>query len=56
MDVSRLVCNLQEETTNQKEGATLRIRKGIMKDQTESIEIILFSSVIDKISNKQQLP
>ena len=51
MDISGLVYNLQQKTTSQKEGATLRIRKGIMKDQTGSIETVFFSSVIDKISN-----
>ena len=43
--------NLQQETTSQKESAPLHIRKDIMKDQTGSIEIVFFSSVIDKISN-----
>ena len=47
----QLVYKLQQETANQKEGAPLRIRKGIMKYQTGSIEIVLFSSVIGKISN-----
>ena len=47
----QLVHKLQQETANQKEGAPLRIRKGIMKYQTGSIEIVLFSSVIGKISN-----
>ena len=51
VDISGLVYNLQQETTSQKEGAPLRIRKGIMKDQKGSIEIVFFSSVIDKISN-----
>ena len=51
VDVSGLVYNLQQETTNQKEGAPLPIRKAIMKYQIGSIEIVLFSSVIDKISN-----
>ena len=51
VDISGLVYNLQQETTNQKEGAPLRIRKGIMKDETGSIDMVLFSSVIDKISN-----
>ena len=32
VDISGLVYNLQQETTSQKEGALLRIRKGIMKD------------------------
>ena len=54
VDISGLVYNLQQETTNQKEGAPFRIRKGIMKDQTGSIEIVLFSSVIDKISNNNR--
>ena len=51
MDISGLVYNLQQETTNQKEGAPLRITKVIMKDRTGSIEIVLFSSMINKISN-----
>ena len=32
VDISGLVHNLQQETASQKEGAPLRIRKGIMKD------------------------
>ena len=51
MDISGLMYNLQQETTSQKESAPLHIRKDIMKDQTGSIEIVFFSSVIDKISN-----
>ena len=51
VDISGLVYNLQQEATYRNEGAPLRIRKGIMKDQTRSIEVVLFSSVIDKISN-----
>ena len=51
MDIFGLVYNLQQETTSQKEGAPLRIRKGIMKYQTGSIEIVFFTSVIDKKSN-----
>ena len=51
MDISGLVYNLQQETASQKEGEPLRIREGIMKDQTGSIEIVFFSSVVDKISN-----
>ena len=49
VDISGLMYNLQQETTSQKEGAPLRIRKGIMKDQIGSIEIVFFSSMIDKI-------
>ena len=37
VDISGLVYNLQQETTNQKEVAPLRIRKGIMKDRTGSV-------------------
>ena len=51
VDISGSVYNLQQEATHQNEGAPLRIRKGIMKDQTGSIEIVLFSSVMDKKSN-----
>ena len=51
VDISGLVYNLQQETASQKEGEPLRIREGIMKDQTGSIEIVFFSSVVDKISN-----
>ena len=51
VDISGLVYNLQQETTNQKEGAQLRIRRVIMKDQSGNIETVLFRSVIDKISN-----
>ena len=51
MDISGLVYNLQYKTTNQKEGTKLRIRKGIIKDQTGSIETLFFSLVIEKISN-----
>ena len=54
VDISGLVYSLQQETTNQKQGAPFRIRKGIMKAQTGSIEIVLFSSVIDKISNNNR--
>ena len=35
--ISGLVYNLQQERTNQKDGAPLRIKKGIMKDHTRSI-------------------
>ena len=51
VDISGLVYNLQQETTNQKEGAQLRIRRVIMKVQSGNIETVLFRSVIDKISN-----
>ena len=51
VDISGLVCRLGQETTCQKEGVPLRIRKVTTKDQTGSIEIAFFSSVIDKISN-----
>ena len=43
--------SLQPATTNQKEGAQLRIRIVIMKDQSGNIETVLFRSVIDKLSN-----
>ena len=51
VNISGLVYNLQHEKTTHKEGAPLLIRKGIVKDQIGSIEIVLLSSVIAKISN-----
>ena len=51
MDKSGLVYNLQQETTSQKEGAPLRIRKGIMKDQTGSIEIAMTTGSIEIANN-----
>ena len=51
VDKSGLVYNLQQETTSQKEGAPLRIRKGIMKDQTGSIEIAMTTGSIEIANN-----
>ena len=42
-----LVYNLGTEAEHEKDGKTLRIRKGMVKDKTESIEIVLFSSLLD---------
>ena len=50
-DVTSLVYNLQTEVEHEKDGKLLRIRKGIIKDETESIEIVLFSLLVDEVSN-----
>ena len=39
------------EIENEKDGKTLRIQKGMIKDEAEHIEIILLSSLKDEISN-----
>ena len=43
--------NLQTEAEHEKDGKPLRIRKGMIKDETGSIEIVLFSSLADEVSN-----
>ena len=35
-----------------KDGKTLGIREGVVKFQSGSMEIVLFSTVIDEVSNK----
>ena len=51
VDVTGLVYNLQTEAEHEKDGKRLRIRKGMIKDETLSMEIVLFSSLVDKVSN-----
>ena len=51
VDVNGLEYNLQTETEHEKDRKTLRIRKGMIKDETWSIEIVLFSSLVDEVSN-----
>ena len=51
VDVTGLVYNLQPEAEHEKDGEPLRIRKGMIKDETGSIEIIHFSSLVDEVSN-----
>ena len=51
VDVTGLVYNLQTEAEHEKDGKPLRIRKGMIKDETGSIEIVLFSSIGDGVSN-----
>ena len=51
VDITGLVYNLQTETEHAKDGKPLRIRKGMIKDETGSIEIVLFSSSVDEVSN-----
>ena len=43
--------NLQTEAENEKDGKPLRIRKGMIKYKTGSIEIVVFSSLVDEVSN-----
>ena len=47
VDVIGLVYNLQTE----KDGKPLCIRKRMIKNETGSIEIVLFSSLVDEVSN-----
>ena len=42
---------MQTEAEHEKDGKPLRLRKGIIKDETGSIEIVLFSSPVDEVSN-----
>ena len=51
VDVTGLVYNLQTEAEHEKDGKPLRIRKGMIKDETGSIGIVLFSSLVDEVSN-----
>ena len=51
VDVTGLVYNLQTEAEHEKDGKPLRIRKGMIKDETGSIEIVPFSLLVDEVSN-----
>ena len=51
VDVTSLVGNLQTEAEQEKDGKTLRIRKEMIKGETGSIEIVLFHSLVDEVSN-----
>ena len=51
VDVTGLVYNLQTEAEHKKDGKPLRIRKTMIKDETGSIEIVLFSSLVDEVWN-----
>ena len=51
VDVTGLIYNLQQETTTEKDGKPLKIRKGIIKDETGNMEIIFFSDIIDEVKN-----
>ena len=51
VDVTGLVYNLQTEVGHEKDGKPLRIRKRMIKDETGSIEIVIFSSLVDEVSN-----
>ena len=51
VDLTGFMYNVQSVVTHEKDGKTLRISKKVVKDQTRSMEIVLFSSVIDEVSN-----
>ena len=51
VDVTGLIYNLQTAAEQEKDGKPLRIRKEMIKDETRSIEIVLFSSLVDEVSN-----
>ena len=51
VDVTGLVYNLQTEAEFDKDGKPLRIRKEMIKDDIGSIGIVLFSSLVDEVSN-----
>ena len=51
VDLTGFIYNLQSVVTHGKNKKTLRISKKVVKDQTGCMEIVLFSSVIDKVSN-----
>lgn len=42
---------LQPQVTHEKDGRILGIREGFVKNQRESMKIVLFRSVIDEVSN-----
>ena len=42
--------NLQEPTTVVKDGKSLRLRRGMIKDSTNKMPIIIFESLIEQIS------
>ena len=46
-----MVYNWQTETEHEKDGKPLCIRKSMIKNETGSIEIVLFSSLVDEVSN-----
>ena len=51
VDLTGFMYKVQSVVTHEKDGKTLRISKKVVKDQTRSMEIVLFSSVIDEVSN-----
>ena len=45
-----LVFNLQEPTTVVKDGKPLQLRRGMIKDSTDKMPIIIFEPLIEQIS------
>ena len=48
VDISVLVFNLQELTTVVKDGKPLRLRRGMIKDSSDKMPIIIFESLIEQ--------
>ena len=53
VNVRGLVYNLQDEEHVDKDGKPLRMRKAQFKDETDSIEIVLFSNFIDQVTDNK---
>ena len=51
VDVTGLLYNLQTKAEHEKDERPVRIRKGMIKDETRSIEILLFNLLVDEVSN-----
>ena len=51
VDVTVLLYNLQTKAEHEKDVKTVRIRKGMIKDETGSVEILLFNLLVDEVSN-----
>ena len=55
VDLTGFIYNLKSVVTHKKGGKSQRISKNVVKDQTGSMEIVLFSSVIDEVSNNSYM-
>ena len=49
--VTGLVYNLQTEAEYRKDGKTLRLRKGMIKNETGDVEIVRFSLLLEEITH-----
>ena len=48
--------NLQAEIAHEKDGRALHFRRGIIKDETDNINIVLFITLTDKVLNNLEEP